>query len=65
MNNSVIKTKYKTDTEEGTLAVIGPKRMEYDRVVQLLEFIKKIDNLMLNTENIKSVTEENNDIIGY
>lgn len=38
---TVIKTKYKTDTEEGTLAVIGPKRMEYDRVVQLLEFIKK------------------------
>ena len=35
------KTKYKTKTEEGTLAVIGPKRMEYDRVVQLLEFIKK------------------------
>lgn len=38
---TVIKTKYKTPTEEGTLAVIGPKRMEYDRVVQLLEFIKK------------------------
>lgn len=38
---TVIKTKYKTDKEEGTLAVIGPKRMEYDRVVQLLEFIKK------------------------
>ena len=38
---TVIKTKYKTPTEEGTLAVIGPKRMEYERVVQLLEFIKK------------------------
>ncbi|MDD6879471.1 MAG: heat-inducible transcriptional repressor HrcA [bacterium] len=38
---TIIKTKYKTDKEEGTLAVIGPKRMEYDRVVQLLEFIKK------------------------
>lgn len=38
---TIIKTKYKTPTEEGTLAVIGPKRMEYDRVVQLLEFIKE------------------------
>ena len=38
---TVIKTKYKTDKEEGTLAVIGPKRMDYDRVVQLLEYIKK------------------------
>lgn len=34
------KTKYKTDKEEGTIAIIGPKRMEYDRVVNLLEFIK-------------------------
>ncbi len=37
---TVVKTKYRTDTEEGTIAVIGPKRMEYDRVVNLLEFIK-------------------------
>ena len=37
----------------------------YVESISILEFIKKIDNLMLNTENIKSVTEENNDIIGY
>lgn len=37
---TVIKTKFKTDKEEGTIAIIGPKRMEYDRVVNLLEFIK-------------------------
>jgi len=37
---TVIKTKYKTDKEEGTNAIIGPKRMENDRVVNLLEFIK-------------------------
>ncbi len=37
---TMIKTKYKTDKEEGTIAIIGPKRMEYDRVVNLLEFIK-------------------------
>lgn len=38
---TVIKTKYKTDTDEGTIAVIGPKRMEYDRVVSLLSYLKE------------------------
>ncbi len=38
---TVIKTKFKTATEEGTLAIIGPKRMEYDRVVAMLDFIKQ------------------------
>lgn len=38
---TVIKTKFKTGTEEGTLAIIGPKRMEYERVVSMLEFIKQ------------------------
>ncbi len=37
---TVIRTKYKTDKEEGTIAIIGPKRMEYDRIVNLLDFIK-------------------------
>lgn len=37
---TVIKTKYNTSKEAGTLAVIGPKRMEYDKVVSLLEFLK-------------------------
>ena len=37
---TVIKTKYNINGEEGTLAVIGPKRMEYDRVVTLLDYIK-------------------------
>lgn len=37
---TVIKTKYKTPLEEGTIAIVGPKRMEYDRVVSLLEYIK-------------------------
>ena len=39
-NVTVIKTKYKTKTREGTLAVIGPKRMDYERVLNLLEYIK-------------------------
>lgn len=38
---TVIKTKYKTDSDEGTIAIIGPKRMEYDRVVSLLSYIKE------------------------
>lgn len=37
---TVIKTKYKTPVEEGTIAIVGPKRMDYERVVQLLDFIK-------------------------
>ncbi len=40
-NVTVIKTKYKTGSTEGTIAVIGPKRMEYERVVTLLEYIKE------------------------
>ena len=38
---TVIKTNYKTDKDNGTIAIIGPKRMEYGRVVNLLEYIKK------------------------
>lgn len=36
---SIVKTKYNVDGEEGTIAIIGPKRMEYDRVVSLLDYI--------------------------
>ncbi len=38
---TMIKTKYKKDGQEGTIAIIGPKRMEYDRVVNMLEFLKE------------------------
>lgn len=37
---SVIKTKYNFNGEEGTIAIVGPKRMEYDKVVSLLDYIK-------------------------
>lgn len=40
---SVIKTKYSIDGKEGTIAVVGPKRMDYEKVVSLLEFLK--DNI--------------------
>ncbi len=37
---SVIKTKYNFNGESGTIAIIGPKRMEYGKVVSLLDYIK-------------------------
>ena len=39
-DTTIIKTSYIKDGEEGTLAIIGPKRMEYDKVVTLLNFLK-------------------------
>ena len=37
---TIIKTHYKVGHDEGTLAIIGPKRMEYEKVVTLLNFLK-------------------------
>lgn len=37
---SIIKTRYNVNGREQTLAVIGPKRMDYEKVVSLLDFIK-------------------------
>ena len=42
---TIIKTKYDIGNENGTIAIVGPKRMEYDKVVGLLEYLKSnIDN---------------------
>ena len=38
---TIIKAKYDKDGEEGTIAIVGPKRMEYDRATSLLEYIKE------------------------
>ena len=38
-NVTIVKAKYNSNGEEGTIALIGPKRMEYDRVVSLLDYI--------------------------
>lgn len=38
---SIIKTYYYKDGEEGTIALIGPKRMEYGRAEALLNYIKE------------------------
>lgn len=48
-NVTIIKSKYKRNGEEGTIAVVGPKRMEYDRVVGLLEYLQD----ELNEDNEK------------
>lgn len=40
---TVIKKNYKINGTEGTIAIIGPKRMEYERVVSLLNYM--IDEL--------------------
>ena len=40
-NVTIIKAKYDAGGEEGTIALIGPKRMEYDRVISLLNYIMK------------------------
>jgi hypothetical protein len=40
-DTTIIKTNYEADGNEGTIAIIGPKRMEYDKVVTLLNFLKE------------------------
>lgn len=40
-NLAVIRTSYNTDKEKGSIAIIGPKRMAYDKVLPLLDFIKQ------------------------
>ena len=42
-NVTIVKSTYNVNGEKGTIAIIGPKRMEYDRVVSLLSYIT--DNL--------------------
>lgn len=38
-NVTIIRKKYHINGEEGTIAVIGPKRMDYQRIIGLLEYI--------------------------
>ncbi|HAB66043.1 MAG TPA: heat-inducible transcription repressor HrcA [Firmicutes bacterium] len=40
-NVTIIKSKYNINGEEGTIAIVGPKRMQYDRVIGLLEYLNK------------------------
>lgn len=38
---TVIKANYKTANEEGSIAIVGPKRMDYERVLNILNYIKE------------------------
>ena len=38
---TVIKTTFKKGDEVGTIAIVGPKRMDYDRVLSMLEYMKE------------------------
>ncbi|MBQ6631872.1 MAG: hypothetical protein IJH55_07165, partial [Romboutsia sp.] len=56
-NVTVIKTRYNFNGEEGTIALIGPKRMEYDRVFALLDYIKSSKyNFIIINRRITNVT---------
>jgi len=37
---TVIKMKYNLKGEEGTIALVGPKRMDYKKAITLLEYIE-------------------------
>lgn len=47
-NVTIIKSKFHINGEEGTIAIVGPKRMEYDRVVGLLSYLN--ENLQNESE---------------
>lgn len=40
-NVTVIKTNYSLGGKKGTIAIVGPKRMEYDKVVGVLNILNK------------------------
>jgi heat-inducible transcriptional repressor len=40
-NYSIISTKYRIGDQHGTIAVIGPKRMDYGRVTPIVEYVAK------------------------
>ncbi|MBE6161573.1 MAG: heat-inducible transcription repressor HrcA [Firmicutes bacterium] len=48
-NVTVVKSTYNVNGEKGTIAIIGPKRMEYDKVVGLLSYIT--ENLERQDDN--------------
>ena len=43
-NISIIKKSYKAEGEEGTIAILGPKRMDYSKIVGLLNIIDESIN---------------------
>lgn len=41
LNYSVISTKYQIGEQRGTIAVIGPKRMDYARIAPLVDYVAR------------------------
>ncbi len=39
---SVIKKSYNIEGEEGTIAIVGPKRMDYSKIMGILNYIEKL-----------------------
>jgi heat-inducible transcriptional repressor len=39
LNYSVVSTKYQIGEQRGTIAVIGPKRMDYARIAPLVNYV--------------------------
>ena len=50
-NYSIISTKYRIGDQHGTIAVIGPKRMDYGRVTPLVEYVAKAMSSALSTRS--------------
>jgi heat-inducible transcriptional repressor len=49
-NYSIISTKYRIGDQHGTIAVIGPKRMDYARVTPIVEYVAKAMSSALSTK---------------
>ncbi len=50
---SLITKEYTMGNSTGTLGIIGPKRMEYSKVVSIVDYISKILTEFLKTDNTK------------
>ena len=50
---SLITKEYKMGNSSGTLGIIGPKRMEYSKVVSIVDYVSKILTEFLKPDNSK------------
>jgi heat-inducible transcriptional repressor len=50
-NCSLITTTYKFEDVVGTIGVIGPMRMQYDKVIALVEFMSETLTFLMNQKN--------------
>jgi heat-inducible transcriptional repressor len=50
---SFVSKKYELGDSSGTLGIIGPKRMDYDKVVAIVDYVAKILTELLKNEKTK------------